>query len=123
MVKRRSSLIQNRLKEWSDKYGPIFSLKIGRGTLIVLNDRRAVHDLIDKRSATYSDRPMDEQVETALSDNFAFLPANRVWRAQRKIASQLLAPKSLDEKVAPIQEAEWVWECAEKSTCSDMEQN
>jgi cytochrome P450 len=123
MVKRRSSLIPNRLKEWSDKYGSVFSLKIGRGTLIVLNDRRAVHDLIDKRSAIYSDRPMDEQVETALSDNFAFLPANHVWRAQRKIASQLLAPKSLDDKVAPIQEAEWVWERAEKSTCSDMEQN
>lgn len=31
-----------------------------------------------------------------------------LWRAQRKIASQNLAPRSLDEKVSVIQEAEYV---------------
>ncbi|KAF1843820.1 cytochrome P450 2D18 [Cucurbitaria berberidis CBS 394.84] len=96
-----------KFKEWSDKYGNIFSLKIGAGTVIVLSDRRAVHDLIGKRSAIYSERPLDNNSEVAFGgENFAFLHATPSWRAQRKVASQYLAPKSIDDKIAPIQEAE-----------------
>ena len=88
-------------------YGTIFSLKIGAGTIIVLNDKRAVHDLIDKKSAIYSDRPHDHNLETAMGmENFAFMHMTPLWRAQRKIASQNLAPKNLDENIMPIQEAE-----------------
>jgi hypothetical protein len=39
-------------------------------------------------------------------ENLAFMHANSLWRAQRKIASQNLAPRLLDEKVSVIQEAE-----------------
>lgn len=97
----------DRFKEWSHKYGAVFSLKIGASTLIVLNDRRAVHDLIDKRSAIYSDRPLDKHTEEVFrSENFSFLDATPRWRAQRKVASQNLSPKAFDDKVASIQEAE-----------------
>jgi hypothetical protein len=96
-----------RLKEWGDKYGKVFSLKIGAGTIIVLNDRRAVHDLVDKRSAIYSDRPLDHNADLCFdNENFGFMQVSPLWRAQRKIASQILAPKSIDNKIAPIQEAE-----------------
>ncbi|KAF2182292.1 cytochrome P450 [Zopfia rhizophila CBS 207.26] len=96
-----------KLKEWSDQYGKIFSVKLGSGTMIVLNDRRAVHDLIDKKSAIYSERPIDYNSEVAMgNENFAIMHATPMWRAQRKVASQNLAPRVLDEKVAPIQEAE-----------------
>jgi len=67
-----------------------------------------VHDLIDKKSAIYSERPFDHNNETALgNENIAFMHSStNLWRAQRKIAAQFLAPKTLDEKVMPIQEAE-----------------
>jgi cytochrome P450 len=98
---------QNRLKEWSDQYGKIYSMKIGKGTVIVLNDRRAVHELIDKKSAIYSERAFDHNADVALGqENFAFMHTTPLWRAQRKIASQFLAPQNLDTKIAPIQEAE-----------------
>ncbi|CAO2651395.1 Nn.00g039650.m01.CDS01 [Neocucurbitaria sp. VM-36] len=96
-----------KFKEWSDKYGRVFSLKIGAGTFIVLNDRRAVHDLLDKRSTIYSDRPYDHNSETCFNnENLSFMHTTPLWRSQRKIASQTLSPKSLDDKVRPIQEAE-----------------
>ncbi|KAF2871230.1 cytochrome P450 oxidoreductase-like protein [Massariosphaeria phaeospora] len=102
-----STNFYKKLKEWSDKYGPVYSLKIGQGTFIVLNDRRAVHDTVDKKSALYAERPRDYQMEVSLgNENIAMMHATPLWRAQRKIASQMLAPRRLDEEVAPIQEAE-----------------
>ena len=95
-----------RFKEWADEYGRIFSLKIGAGTLIVLNDKRTVHDLLDKRSAIYSERPLDQQLITSLKENFAFMGTTPTWRAHRKIASHFLAPKNLDDQIMAIQEAE-----------------
>jgi cytochrome P450 len=105
-----NDLPPSRLKEWSDTYGSVFSLKIGKGTFIVLNSRRAVHDLVDKKSAIYLDRPLDYNIEVAMrGENLAFMHADSLWRAQRKIASQNLAPRWLDEKVVMIQEAEYVY--------------
>ncbi|KAF2125588.1 cytochrome P450 oxidoreductase-like protein [Dothidotthia symphoricarpi CBS 119687] len=99
--------IHLKFKEWSDKYGTVFSLKVGRSTIVVLNDRRAVHDLVDKRSAIYADRPVDHQLFLALrNENLALMPSGDRWRSSRKVASQMLAPQRLDAGLAAIQEAE-----------------
>jgi cytochrome P450 len=104
---RFPSLIHDRFKDWSEQYGPVFSLKIGKGTMIVLNSRRAVHDLIDKRSAIYSSRPQDEQFRMALKgENIANMDADAGWRAQRKITARFFAPIKLDGDLAKISEAE-----------------
>ena len=101
-------LTLSRLKEWSGRYGKVFSLKIGAGTIIVLNDRRAVHDLIDKKSAMYSDRALDHNADVAFHhESFSLMHMTPMWRAQRKIASQNLSPKSIEDKISPIQEAEY----------------
>lgn len=85
----------------------MFSLKIGKGTMIVLNSRRAVHDLIDKRSAIYSGRSQDEQFLTALKgENIANMDADASWRVQRKITARFFAPSKLDGELAEISEAE-----------------
>jgi hypothetical protein len=85
----------------------VFSLKIGKGTMIVLNSRRAIHDLIDKRSAIYSARPQDEQFHIALKgENIANMDVDAGWRAQRKITARFFAPSKLDGGLAKILEAE-----------------
>jgi hypothetical protein len=48
-------------------YGPIVSLKIMSGNVIVLQSARVVKDLIDKRSAIYSSRPDMWIVQGALA--------------------------------------------------------
>lgn len=96
----------DRFKEWSEQYGEVFSLKIGKGTMIVLNSRRAIHDLIDKRSAIYSSRPQDEQFNMALGENIANMDVDATWRAQRKITARFFAPGKLDGDLAKISEAE-----------------
>ena len=100
-------LTSSRFQDWSEQYGEVFSLKIGKGTMIVLNSRRAVHDLIDKRSAIYSSRPQDEQYHIALKgENIANMDADAGWRAQRKITARFFAPIKLDGDLAKISEAE-----------------
>jgi len=67
-----------------------------------------VHELIDKKSSIYSDRPLDHNVDTALGrEKFSFMHATPKWRAHRKIAAQTLAPASIDRSIAPVQEAEY----------------
>lgn len=46
-----------QFQEGARQYGSIFSLIIGTKTFIVLSSVTAVKDLMDKRSAIYSDRP------------------------------------------------------------------
>ncbi|KAK8159123.1 cytochrome P450 [Phyllosticta citrichinensis] len=88
-----------QLKKWSEQYGSVYSLKMGSDTTIVLNDRKAIHDLLDKKGAIYSDR-QKEYVCGLVTHNhyFAFEDATSSWRSQRKIASHVLSPRTLDDK-------------------------
>lgn len=75
--------------------------------MIVLNSKRAVHDLIDKRSAIFSSRPQDDQFHNTMrNENIANMEANAVWRAQRKATTRFFAPFKLDGALAKISEAE-----------------
>ncbi|KAF2657853.1 cytochrome P450 [Lophiostoma macrostomum CBS 122681] len=99
--------LYKKFKHWSEIYGLIYSLKIGKGTMIVLNSRRAVYDLIDKRSAIYSGRPDEEQYRTALKgENIANMDADEKWRAQRKVMARFFAPAKLDGGLGGVLEAE-----------------
>ncbi|KAJ7614589.1 cytochrome P450 [Mycena polygramma] len=44
--------------EWSKRYGPVFTLRVFSQTHIILNSSKAVLDLLEARSAIYSDRPV-----------------------------------------------------------------
>ena len=45
------------LYNWSKKHGPVMYLSMGGQPLIVLSTHQAAHDLLNRRSARYSDRP------------------------------------------------------------------
>jgi cytochrome P450 len=98
----------SRFKDWSLQYGPVFSLKIGKGTMVVLNSRKAVYDLVDKRSAIYSARPHDEQYHIALKgENIANMDTDARWRSQKKVTARFFAPSKLDNgELAIVSDAE-----------------
>lgn len=48
--------VHKQFQSWAREFGPIYSLILGTKTLIVLSSDQAVKDLLDKRSAIYSDR-------------------------------------------------------------------
>ncbi|KAJ5793259.1 cytochrome P450 [Penicillium pulvis] len=93
--------------QWGETYGGIFSLKMGSGTMIVLFDRKAVHDLVDKKGVIYSERPKNHVADIVThGDSFAFMDNTTLYREQRKIASHNLSPRILDERASEIQDAE-----------------
>jgi hypothetical protein len=104
-----SLVTHTRFTELSKKYGSIFSLKIGKSTMIILNDPRAVYELIHKKSALYLDRPYDEHWDLAYrNESIALMHSDVKYKAMRKIVQQLVSPKNLDTSFSGIQEAEWV---------------
>ena len=81
-----------RFLQWGEKYGGIFSLKMGSGTMIVLFDRKAVHDLVDKKGVIYSERPKNHVADIVThGDSFTFMDNTLFYREQRKIASHNLS--------------------------------
>lgn len=96
-----------KLKEWADQYGSIYSLKVGQSTMVVLNDRHAVHELLTSKGAYYNDRPVDQQYDLAMrQENTALMHDGPVWRAERKIAATYFSPKNLDGALRGVQESE-----------------
>ncbi|KAH6640612.1 cytochrome P450 [Chaetomium tenue] len=45
------------LYHWSKKYGPVMHLSMGGQPLVILSTHQAAHDLLNRRSSKYSDRP------------------------------------------------------------------
>jgi hypothetical protein len=61
------------MQKWAHEYGPVFSLMLGSKTMIVLSSDQAIKDLLDKRSAIYSDRPDLFMGQTILSGGLRIL--------------------------------------------------
>lgn len=100
-------LTYSRYLQWGKKYGSVYSLKVGKGTVVVLNSKRAVHELIDKKGTIYSGRPSVQQILEATHDkNMGLMDANPRWKAQRKMITQFLSPANLDGKLVKIFEGE-----------------
>ncbi|KAJ5633479.1 cytochrome P450 oxidoreductase [Penicillium lividum] len=98
-----------KFKEWSNQYGKIYSLKVGPGTMIVICDRKAVHELIDKKGSIYSDRPPNiVPLFITRGNHITMEHQGPSWREKRTVVTRNLNPKSLDEKHFRIQEAEAV---------------
>ena len=71
-----------QFQKWAHEYGPVFSLILGTTTLIVLSSDTAVKDLMDKRSAIYSDRQDSYVGQELCSGGLRFLMmVSHIWNA------------------------------------------
>ena len=75
-------------QEWTQKYGPIFRMRLGAQTVMVLGTHQAARDLLDKRSKIYSDRPELVVCAKHLSGG-TFLPAFILAHSSVSIISQI----------------------------------
>lgn len=91
--------------EWTQQYGPIFSVRIGTRTCIVLGTRQVVQDLLEKRGSIYSDRPPSVLLDNYLSKKLgaAFMPYGPEWRLNRRLHSSFLSAK-VESSYWPLQD-------------------
>ncbi|KAJ7910247.1 putative monooxygenase [Mycena leptocephala] len=93
--------------KWAKTYGSIVYAEVAGQPLVVLNSAKIARDLLDQRSAIYSDRPsMLKNFRSGFKESFSLQPYGESWRKQRKIVahefSQLVIARyhSLQEKEA-----------------------
>lgn len=81
-----------QFQKWAEEYGPVYSLILGTKTLIVLSSDEAVKELLDRRSAIYSDRQDMYIGQTLCSDGLRMLMMRYgpTWRMIRKVDSSIL---------------------------------
>ncbi|TFK86630.1 cytochrome P450 [Polyporus arcularius HHB13444] len=82
-------------RDFAARYGDIVGLQLpGNQLLVILHSQQAAIDLLDKRSATYSDRPKSLIVElTGWSWNTPLIPYGEEWRRTRRASWQHFTPK------------------------------
>ncbi|KAH7343964.1 cytochrome P450 [Rhizoctonia solani] len=102
--------IYAQFRELNDKYGPLASLKIGAGNMIVIGgDGSLVRHLLDKRGAIYSNRPLQMATEIAGGgDALLFQQDTNKWRLARKQIVQHYASSLVKTEYVALQEAESV---------------
>ncbi|VDB88746.1 unnamed protein product [Peniophora sp. CBMAI 1063] len=93
-------------RDWGVKYGSdvVCVSTIGLHVVIV-NSARAAHDLFERRSALYSDRPALTAIRYIGADtwNLGFLRYGAEWRTQRKLFHEQFRPEVLS-RYEPHQE-------------------
>lgn len=112
---------------WGHKYGPLVYLSVFGQPILIINSQEAATDLLEKRAAIYSDRPrLVMAVELSGNHIARFLPLLLHWspipffvgfsfstvlmrhgsihKMFRKLLSQALHPRVVQQDFAPLQE-------------------
>lgn len=87
-----------QFQKWAQEYGPIYSIKLGVQTMIVLSDPDAVKELIDRRSASTNDRGPHYIAHDLLGDGQRILQMVRraQWGAEPSIRTNSSSCSAMD---------------------------
>lgn len=93
-----------KFEEWTQEYGPVFSLRQGFSTnVIVIGRMQAAIDIMEKEGSVTVDRPLSISAGETLSGGMRVLltPAGERFKKMRKALHAALQPKSITE-YAPV---------------------
>jgi hypothetical protein len=78
--------------QWSKQYGPIFSLRVGLDTIVILGNHEAAPDLLDKRSNIHSSRSHLVMGGDCISKGLRMLlmPYGQQWRNRQRLQASFL---------------------------------
>ncbi|KAI1859506.1 uncharacterized protein JN550_012024 [Neoarthrinium moseri] len=79
--------------EWSKVYGPIYQHEMFGSVHIWISSEEIAHELLSRRAAVYSDRPLIPNLPTNRTggEYLALHGRNDTWKRQRRLAQQLMA--------------------------------
>lgn len=91
-----SSYPERVYHEWSKKYGPIFKLQYAQQKIIMLSNFEVAKDLLDKRSAIYSNRPHLPMFTDLVGKghHIIFMPYNDGYRTRKRLQESFLNHKA-----------------------------
>ncbi|KIW98141.1 uncharacterized protein Z519_01725 [Cladophialophora bantiana CBS 173.52] len=77
-------------QKWGQKYGPIFSLKLGSQNVVVLTSGEMIKKMVDKKSGNYSDRPKLYMQDIWEGSRIIMRGYDSLWKVERKLYHQFL---------------------------------
>ncbi|KAJ3928523.1 MAG: cytochrome P450 [Lentinula lateritia] len=91
--------------QWSKRFGDVIHLSALGQSIIILNSARSIYDLLERRSALYSDRPSTVMAGELVGygDSPAFISNGPRHRTFRRLFSEVLIPRRVEEW-RPLQE-------------------
>ncbi|KAI1790074.1 cytochrome P450 [Ganoderma leucocontextum] len=91
-------MMAQRFKEMTDTYGDVVYLDALGQPMIILGSHEAASELLDKRSANYSDRQPSVMRELAGWEwTFVLMPYGLPWRRRRKELHQFFHPNAVTQ--------------------------
>ncbi|KAI1790108.1 cytochrome P450 [Ganoderma leucocontextum] len=101
-------MMGQRFKEMTDKYGNVVYLNALGQPMIILGSHEVASELLDKRSANYSDRhPSPMRELSGWEWTFVLMPYGLPWRRRRKELHQFFHPNAVAQ-YQPLQQREAV---------------
>ncbi|KAF8639385.1 hypothetical protein AX17_001541 [Amanita inopinata Kibby_2008] len=84
-----------KFEEWTQEYGPVFSLRQGLETVVVVGRLQAAVDIMEKEGAALVDRPRSISAGETLSGGMRLLltPAGERFKKMRRALHAYLQPK------------------------------
>ncbi|KAJ3509589.1 hypothetical protein NLJ89_g5143 [Agrocybe chaxingu] len=94
--------------EWGSKWGDMVSVSVLGRQIIVLNSAKTAVEMLDRKSANYSERPVLELMGEIVGwkHMLVLLPSGEHFRAQRKLFRQALGSTSSVAQFYPLLERE-----------------
>lgn len=88
----------------------MFTLKLGPSNVVVLTDRRIIKQVLDKRSAISSNRPVNMVAQQLITegDHMLWMDNTPAWRLFRKLIHQDLTESLCNRQHVKLQQAESV---------------
>ncbi|KAI0672490.1 CyP450 monooxygenase [Trametes maxima] len=100
--------MSQKFRDMSKQYGDIVHLDAFGTPMIILGSHEAAHELLDRRSANYSDRvPSVMRLISGWEWTFVLMPYGNEWRRRRKEMHQFMHPGAVAQ-YEPLQERETV---------------
>ncbi|KAK4404027.1 Xanthotoxin 5-hydroxylase CYP82C4 [Sesamum angolense] len=92
------SNIAHTLAELADKYGPVYTLWLGRQRVVVVSSREAVFECFTRNDKSFANRPRSSAGEHLVYDHASFGFSNGTyWREMRKmVSSEVLSARRLE---------------------------
>ncbi|KAF9449630.1 cytochrome P450 [Macrolepiota fuliginosa MF-IS2] len=86
-----------KFEEWTKQYGPLFTLKQGFTTVVVIGRLQAAIDIMEREGASTVDRPINISAGETLSGGMRVLltPAGERFKKMRRALHAHLQPKSV----------------------------
>ncbi|KAF9527201.1 putative monooxygenase [Crepidotus variabilis] len=85
--------------DWAKQYGDLMYATVVGQPVIIINSRKIANELMDKRSAIYSDRPVLVCFRSfhfcGYGTSFVIKPYGEDWRKQRRLVAQDFAPSTV----------------------------